>query len=172
MNPKGNPETLKKFSSTYQPKRNGRKPNHLKQYIRNHNVSSDDIKTIIGSILVEAKDINAAKKLLEDPKTPFLVKVFLKPLLHDYVHNKTDTAKWLTEYGFGKAVQEVIAQNTNTNIDIQNMTKTEREDLKKNILKQLIEKNKDQVKEIMNGEEDQGLSEETGTEKSDQAESE
>jgi len=143
-------ESGKMFSSTYQPKRNGRKPSHLKQYIKDHNVSTQDIRIILGGILTEIKNVEQAKEKLLDTKTPFIVKLFLKPLIADWAKSKIDTAKWLTNYGFGMPQQEIVSRNENTNIDleIKNLTKEERDQLKKDTIKRLLEDNKELIKEI------------------------
>jgi len=145
-----NEENLRPFSSEYQPKRNGRKPSHLKKYVQDHNVSTQDIRIILGGILTEIKTIEQAKEKLVDPKTPFIVKLFLKPLIAEWAKNKFDAAKFLAQYGFGMPQQEIISRNTNTNIDyeIKNMTKEERAQFKKEMIRKMIQENKDLVKEI------------------------
>jgi len=146
----------KMFSSEYQPKRNGRKPSHLKKYVQDHNVSTQDIRIILGGILTEIKSIEQAREKLVDPKTPFIVKLFLKPLIAEWAKNKFDAAKWLAQYGFGMPQQEIVSRNENTNIDLklQNMTREEMIQYKKEQLKELIKNNKDMVKEIISEQED------------------
>ena len=149
-----NNNNLTPFSKDYQPKRHGKRPSHLKEYVKDHNVSTQDIRIILGGILTEIKSIEDAKAKLLDPKTPFLVQIFLKPLISEWSKNKFDAAKWLAQYGFGMPQQEIVSRNENTNIDLQlqNMTREELAEYKKDQIKELIKNNKELVKELIKDE--------------------
>jgi len=113
---------LKKFTTTYRPKNPGRKPSHLKKWIKEHNVSAQDVRLLLTGILTKAKSIEDLTDILRDPKTPPIILFPLRALISDYSKNKTDTYKFLLEYGFGPPLQEIRhsggMENTNINMEI------------------------------------------------------
>jgi hypothetical protein len=106
-NPRPNTSGLTPFSKTYQPKKHGRKPSHLKKYLKENNVGTTDIRRILGGIIADCKTIDDLKDKLKDPNTPPIVSIPIKCLLHDYAFNKMDTYKFLCEYGYGAPKQEI-----------------------------------------------------------------
>jgi hypothetical protein len=116
------------FSKERQPDRSkrggGRKPSHLRKWIKDDNVGTQDIRLLFSKITSGVKSIDDIKELLKDPKTPPIVIFPLKAMLDDFRKGRLDTFKWLTEYAYGKAVQET----RNVNADItSDMTREERE---------------------------------------------
>lgn len=118
------------FTSDRQPAANkrsgGRKPSHLKAWIKNDNVSTDDVRSIISKLITRCKNMDDVKDLVKDPKTPPMVLFPLKALLNDYKFGRLKTYEWLIEYAYGKAVQETRNTNINSSEDLKNMTPEER----------------------------------------------
>jgi len=144
----------KQFSSEYQPEKNGRKKNKLKDLIKKSEFSTQDIRAIFANI-VAVDTVEEIGELINDPRTNFLIKAYLKAMLKDYSKGKTDTVDKLIEYAFGKPRQiiETTNKNVNENIDYSKKSTAELKERKKQLIKQLIEDNKDIVKEITDGKE-------------------
>lgn len=100
-------KNLNQFSSTNQPKNNGRKPSHLKKYLKENNIGTTDVRHILGGILLRYKTIDQLKDAIKDPKTPPMIIFPLKALLQDYAKGKLDAYKFLAEYGYGLPKQEI-----------------------------------------------------------------
>lgn len=83
-----NPNTsgLKQFSSTYQPKKNGRKPNILKKYIKDVGISSDDISSINKYIF--SLSLDQLKALIKDSSQPAIIIALATAVLKDIVNGK------------------------------------------------------------------------------------
>lgn len=134
-----------RFSSTYQPKNNGRKPAHLKRFLKDNNMGLSDVRAILGGILTNVKTIDDIKKMLTDPKTPPIVLFPLKALLKDYSTGRLDAFQFLAQYGYGMPKQEVEA--TNRNISAADMTREERDRLKIELVKKIIKENPEVLNE-------------------------
>jgi len=170
----------KQFSSTYQPANRGRKPSKLKKYLKDNNMSAQDYALVFRNV-IDTKSVDEIKAMVKTGKdekgNPLsaLIWGLCMAWIADCKRGMSSGGihAQIMDRQYGRPPQENINTNINADVDVKNMTKAEREELKRNILKQLVEKNKDTIEEIINGEkENQGLSEETGTEKSDQTESE
>ena len=103
----GNTANLKPFSSTHQPEKNGRKPSHLKKWIKDEGIATQDIRLLLSGILTGATDIAFLRALLKDPKTPPIILFPVRCLIADYGKGKLDTYKFLIEYGYGMPKQEI-----------------------------------------------------------------
>lgn len=141
------PPTQYQFTSQRQPKNNGRKPSHLRKFIKDDNIGTQDVRLLIGGILSKAKTVEDWKALLTDPKTPPFVLVFLKALIKDYSNSKTDTARFLLQYGFGMPKQEIETKQADS--EPVNMTPEERKEAERELIKQIIAENKELIKEVM-----------------------
>lgn len=96
----------RQFSSEYQPAKRGRKPSHLKKWLKEDNVSTRDIRQLFSRVISGAKTIADIEALLIDPNTPPIVLFPLRALLDDFESGKITTLMWLAEYAYGKPVQE------------------------------------------------------------------
>ena len=114
MNPNGNPLTLKKFSSDYQPKKNGRKPSKLKKYIKENNLSAVDIKLILGKFYDLPKE--KLFELVKDDSTPILISGIASGLLQDMKRGTTYTIQWLIDRGYGKAIERIEVESRSEDI--------------------------------------------------------
>ena len=128
-----NPENLTPFSKTHQPKNPGRKPSHMKKWLKKNNVGTADIRLVFSNILL-AKNIEQMKTIIKDPKTPPLVAFLIGPMMRDMKAGRTTTIQWLTQYAYGMPKQEI--ESINLNADIDDMPKAERSEL----LKSLVDK--------------------------------
>lgn len=158
-----NEKNLTPFSKTYQPKNPGRKPSKLKKYIKDNGISSQDVTLIFRNIIM-TKSVDEIKKMVfkgKDEKgadLPAIVWGFCMAWIADCKRGMSSGGVFsqIMDRSYGRPPQENINTNINADVDVKSMTKAEREELKKNILKQLIEKNKDTVEEIINARDDKG----------------
>ncbi len=132
-NPNPKQENLTPFSSTYQPKNRGKKPPHMKKWLKNNNVGTADIRLVFSNILL-AKNIDQMKEIMADPKTPPLVSFLIGPMIKDAKAGRTTTIQWLTQYAYGMPKQEI--ESVNLNADIDALSKEQRTEL----LKKLVDK--------------------------------
>lgn len=126
-----NEQNLTPFSKTYQPKNSGRKPSHMKKWLKNNNVGTADIRMVFSNILL-AKNIDQMKEIMQDPKTPPLVSFLIGPMIKDQKAGRTTTIQWLTQYAYGMPKQEI--ESVNLNADIDELTKEQRTSLLKNLV--------------------------------------
>lgn len=146
-----NNQNLKSFTSTYRPKNPGRKPNHLKKYLKETGIGTADIRVLLGSILTDCKTIDDVKSKITDPKTPPIILFPLRALLADMSKGKLDAFSFLMRYAYGEPKQEI--ESKSENIEVVNMSFEEREKLKTELLKKLMRNNPEIVKEIIANEE-------------------
>lgn len=128
-----NEQNLTPFSKTYQPKNRGRKPPHMKKWLKENNVGTADIRLVFSNILL-AKNLEQMKAILQDPKTPPLVSFLISPMIKDMNKGRTTTIQWLTQYAYGMPKQEL--ESVNLNADVESMPKEDRSKL----LKTLVDK--------------------------------
>lgn len=102
---------LKMFSSDHQPKKNGRKPSHLKKYFKEHNIGTQDMRLLLGGIIPRYRTIDQIKEAVKDPKTPPLIIFILRAVLNDFSKGKIDTIQWLVHYGYGMPKIEIESKN-------------------------------------------------------------
>jgi hypothetical protein len=122
---------LKPFSSTYQPKKNGRKPSLLKKFIKENNLSSKDIQLIAGNLLGKSRE--EITELMKDKTQSILVSGSAAALLKDVTNGRTDTIQWLTDRAFGQAKQ--IVESTNMNATVADLPPEQRKILLDELLK-------------------------------------
>jgi len=92
---------------------------------------------MIGSLGPMIKTIDDAKELLEKDSTPFIVKLFLKPIIQDFVKGHTKTIQWMIEYGFGMPKQEI--ESTETQITAKDIPKEDRQKMLKELMRKYNE---------------------------------
>lgn len=95
----------KRFSSTYQPAKRGRKPSKLKKFLKDHNMGADDIRLICSNLLNKSRE--ELQALAKDPKTPILLAGSAAALLKDMARGSTTALQWLSDRGYGKPPETV-----------------------------------------------------------------
>jgi len=137
-----------RFSKDYQPKGAGRKPNHLKKYLKQNNIGTQDVRDIISGILASAKTIDDLKKIVADPKTPPIIKIPIYAILKEYSYGKINSWQWLIEYAFGQSKQ-IIESKSEIIDNVSKIERLERDKIKTELLKNFISENEDEVKKIL-----------------------
>ena len=69
------------FSSTNQPKNNGRKPNRYTKLIKQNKLSSDDVSNIMSDLLQMTKE--ELLDLDSNKDTPFVIQGFISAIIKD-----------------------------------------------------------------------------------------
>jgi len=101
------------FSSTNQPKKNGRKPNKFKKFIKENEISSDDISNVISTML--QKNEEELKTIMNDKKVPFLLRGFVRALFDDVQKGNLNNIQVLLDRSVGK-VKEKVEHSGNINL--------------------------------------------------------
>ena len=138
MNPNGNPQNLKKFTSDYRPKNPGRKPSKLKKYIKDNNIGIQDVRLMMKSVL--AMDEDQLKEKLSDPTVPMMIRLFIRAYMQDFKLGRLDNFNSMIDRIFGKADQNI---NMNGDMAITQMTPEERKVFIDDYIKQYVKKNPD-----------------------------
>lgn len=120
----------KQFNSSYQPRKNGRKPSQLKKYIKETEVSLSDLKLIFKSVIF-AKSESELMSILANKEEPMVVRILVRAYLEDFKKGKIDNTERLFDRIYGKADQPITGEFITSN-----MTPEEREER----IKQLNEK--------------------------------
>jgi len=112
LNPKGNPNIAEEarkagvqFSSTNQPANPGRKPNAIKAFAAENDLSLNDVTNVIKHLsnLTEAEVLEIATK--ED--TPILIKGFAKALISELEKGSIMNIELLISRTFGKSKESL-----------------------------------------------------------------
>ncbi len=100
--PGGGPENLRPpWSSTNQPKnKNGRKPSSVKKYIKDNNLTYDDVAQMAKYILPLNKQQLA--DLIKDDKVPFVIRLFASSVLADLKKGNLSNIMTLIDRAVGK----------------------------------------------------------------------
>jgi hypothetical protein len=126
----------------------GRKPAHLKPYLKENNIGTQDVRAILGGILVGCKSLKDMQDKVADPNTPPIVKIPLLAMIKEMQSGKLNAFQFLVQYGYGMPKQEI---ETKAAIDdAANMTPEERKEAEKELLKQLVKENRELIKELIN----------------------
>ncbi len=123
MNPRGNPQNLKKFTSDYRPKNPGRKPSKLKKYIKDNNIGIQDVRLMMKSVL--AMDEVQLRDKMIDQSVPMMIRLFIRAYMQDFKLGRLDNFNSMLDRIFGKADQNI---NMNGDMAITQMTPEEREE--------------------------------------------
>lgn len=100
-----NEQNLKHFSSTYQPKHNGRKPKLYTKIKNEYKIGLEEYKNIL-MYLIQSTETER-EKLIIDPKTPCWIICFCKAISKDIEKGSIYTLQAITDRLFGKAGQSV-----------------------------------------------------------------
>lgn len=123
MNPNGNPQNLKKFTSDYRPKNPGRKPSKLKKYIKDNNLGIQDVRLMMKTVL--AMDEVQLRDKMTDRSVPMMIRLFIRAYMQDFKLGRLDNFNSMIDRIFGKADQNI---NMNGDMAITQMTPEEREE--------------------------------------------
>lgn len=93
------------FSKTNQPKNRGRKPSSVKKYIKENNISYADVAAMAKFMLPLNEE--QIRKLLTDPKAPFLMRVFAKAVLSDLKGGHLSNVMLLIDRAVGKPKESI-----------------------------------------------------------------
>lgn len=118
-------QNLKPFTSENHPRNGGRKPSLLKKYIKETNISREDVGLMIKSVLF-AKSYEELKLLLSDPYQPMIIRLFIKAYLNDFNNGGLVNFSVLMDRAFGAPKQDVNISGT---ITVETMSFEERERL-------------------------------------------
>ena len=118
------PTNGKMFSSTYQPKSNGRKPSKLRKYIKENNISRSDISLLIKNLVLSGNTEEELKKILLDQDRPMLVRLFVRAFLDDFKKSGLQNFSTFMTHVFGLPKQDIEVSG---GLDIAMLTKEERE---------------------------------------------
>ena len=116
-------KNLKKFSSTYQPKKNGRKPSQLRRFIKDNNISREDVGLMIKNVLF-SQSYEKLTDMVQDPKQPMIIRLFIKSFLNDFKRGSLINLNSMLDRAFGAPQQDVSVSGT---ISIDQLTYEERE---------------------------------------------
>jgi hypothetical protein len=115
------PSKVHQFTSTNQPKNNGRKPSKLREYLKANNLSALDIQIIASNLLNLSIEELAVLQL--DKSKPILITGSARAFLKDFKNGRKDVIEWLINRGFGKAIERCEIKGT---MDITTMTPEQR----------------------------------------------
>lgn len=94
------------FSSTNQSPNRGRKPSMLKKYIKDNNVSRDDVNLVIKNIVM-TKTKPELDALCRDEKQPMLVRVLVKAFISDFKSGTLYNLNSMLDRVYGQPEQNV-----------------------------------------------------------------
>ena len=129
-NPKS-AQNLVHFTKENQPANRGRKPSKLRKYIKENAIDAEDVSLMIKNVIM-SKNFSELQKVLEDTKTPMLIRLFIKAFLSDFRSGTLKNTDTLLDRAIGKPLtkHEVggIGGGPLINIDLSNMTEEEAKD--------------------------------------------
>ena len=97
---------LNKFTSTNQPKNGGRKPSKLKKYLKENNVSNEDVGRLIRNVLFNYS-LGQLQNLQHDRKKPMIIRLFARAFLADWERGSLQNFQTFVDRAFGAARVEV-----------------------------------------------------------------
>jgi hypothetical protein len=93
------------FTAINQPHNNGRKPSKLRKYIKDNNLSAIDIVLMVKQFYGKSRE--EIQDMAADPKAPIFISGIAKALLSDFLKGRVEVIAWLTDRGFGKAIEKL-----------------------------------------------------------------
>ena len=93
------------FTSSNQPKNNGRKPSQLKRYIKDNNLGIEDVRLIMKFMLTKTEA--ELEEIQDDVSRPMMVRTIVRAYLHDYECKNMQTLDVMLNRIFGNAEQTV-----------------------------------------------------------------
>lgn len=119
-----------RFSSTNQPKKNGRKPSQYKLIKAisgkkvEYEMEQGDYNNVCRFLLEQ--DFDTLKELYQNPKTPSWIRTRVAAMIEDVKRGRSNTVEMLLDRVFGKAIQPIQGNITNINVtDADEMTDEE-----------------------------------------------
>ena len=94
-----------RFTSSNQPKNNGRKPSQLKRYIKDNNLGIEDVRLIMKFMLTKTEA--ELEEIQDDVSRPMMVRTIVRAYLHDYECKNMQTLDVMLNRIFGFAKQEI-----------------------------------------------------------------
>ena len=94
-----------RFTSSNQPKNNGRKPSQLKKYIKDNNLGIEDVRLIMKFMLTKTEA--ELEEIQDDVSRPMMVRTIVRAYLHDYACKNMQTLDVMLNRIFGNAEQTV-----------------------------------------------------------------
>ena len=105
---------LVKFSATHQPVNGGRKPSKLKKYLKENNVSNEDVGRMIRNVLFNFS-LGQLQNLQHDRKKPMIIRLFARAFLADWERGSLQNFQTFVERSYGAPKVEV---NVSGGLDI------------------------------------------------------
>jgi hypothetical protein len=103
------------FTSSFQSPNRGRKPSRLKKFIKDNNVSRDDVNLVIKNVVMNHTK-SELDEICRDDDQPMLVRVLVNAFLADFKSGTLYNINSMLDRAYGQA-----DQNINVN-DFSNMT--------------------------------------------------
>jgi len=108
----GNPNISqygKKFSSTNQPppERKGRKPSKLKKYLKDNNVTANDLALLAKNVLFTYSE-EQLKDLLVDKTKPMIIRLMVRAFLEDFKKGSMINTDRIIDRAFGAPDQNIM----------------------------------------------------------------
>lgn len=100
----------KRFSSEYQPKKQGRKKSKLKGMIEKNDLSSEDISDLIINLFDKTRE--ELDIISYDEEQPFLLRAFVKSMIKDIDGDSLYNINSLLDRAIGKAKEKKEVLNT------------------------------------------------------------
>ena len=100
-----NEQNLKKFSSTYQPKHNGRKPKLYTTLSKEYKISREDFTTAYSTLI--NKPIEGLKAIGDDKKTPSWIVMLCHAIYKDIQKGTMYSMQEVADRLFGKSGQSI-----------------------------------------------------------------
>jgi len=135
-----NEQNLKKFTSTYQPKNNGRKPSKLKKYIKENNLGIDDIRLMMKEVL--AMDEVKLREKVQNKKEPMMIRLFIRAYLDDFKRGTLNNIEKMIDRIYGKSDQNI---NMQASVDVTQITPEERRERINEYIRKRDEENQSNV---------------------------
>lgn len=111
------------FSSTYQPGNAGRKPNAIRAYIKENDLSAQDVRSAISNLVTLTDD--QLMDVANDKKAPVLLRGFARALIKEIKDSGLANMETLITRAFGKPT-EYIQQNIDLTATVATMTREEK----------------------------------------------
>jgi hypothetical protein len=99
------PSKEHQFTSSNQPRNNGRKPSKLKAFLKENNLSAIDIRLIASNLI--NLSYSEIEVLANDHTKPILLCGAARAFLRDYKEGTTPTMQWLIDRAFGKPKESI-----------------------------------------------------------------
>lgn len=113
----------KRFSSEYQPEKNGRKPSKLKEYIKENNIGQKEVSDLIKNLVFE-HNIDELEEMANDRTKPFIITSLLTAFLKDIERGTIYNTNPIMDRAIGKPKERIEHSGELT---VTQMTREERQ---------------------------------------------